>query len=224
MRNLGIPELQLDVAHAGGGGGVGHRAARRRRGRRRARRTPCSCTARSTSARGGGSVSPTAAVTRRRERVNWYLPYGLDTPAKMYALVVPALHAALRRHQRRLRPLHGRGPQARGDQPERVVLRAADHARGPPGVALDRRADAAAPRLLPGERRRRRDGRDERRAGRDLPQPAVRIAAAVQRARRAATSCSTTTTPISPTSPRPRRCATQLCDARGLRPTTSTSR
>ena len=49
----------------------------------------------------------------------------------------------------------GRRPPARRDQPRGVVLRAADHARGPPGVALDRRAAAPA-RLLPGERRRGR--------------------------------------------------------------------
>ena len=34
----------------------------------------------------------------------------------------------------------GRRPQARGHQPEGLVLRAADHARGPPGQPLDRRA------------------------------------------------------------------------------------
>ena len=67
----------------------------------------------------------------------------------------------------------GRRPRARGDEPRRVVLRAADHPRRPPGVALDRRAGAAAARLLPGERRRRRARRDVGRAG-ARPAPAGR--------------------------------------------------
>ena len=37
--------------------------------------------------------------------------------------------------------------------PERPLLRAADHPRGPPGLALDRRAVHPAVRLLPGDRR-----------------------------------------------------------------------
>ena len=61
---------------------------------------------------------------------------------------------------------------ARRDQSRRLVLRAADHARGPPGVAVDRRARAAAARLLPGERRRRRDRRDLGRTG-ARPAPAA---------------------------------------------------
>ena len=47
-----------------------------------------------------------------------------------------------------------------------LVLRTADHTGGPPGVAVDHRARAAAARLLPGERRRRRAGRDVERSGR----------------------------------------------------------
>ena len=68
--------------------------------------------------------------------------------------LVPALHARVRREERRLRPLHRRRAQARGDQPRGVVLPAPDHARRPPGVAVDRRAHPAQARLLPGERRR----------------------------------------------------------------------
>src|SRR5664280_1756902 len=63
-----------------------------------------------------------------------------------------------------LPPRHGcdlRGPgpggggrsQARGHQSQGVVLREADHPRGAPGVAVDRRTPAP-PRLLPGDRRR----------------------------------------------------------------------
>ena len=81
----------------------------------------------------------------------------------------PPLHGDVRRDQRRLRHDRGRRPRARRDEPRRVVLRTADHARRPPGVALDRRAGAAAARLLPGERRRRRAGRD---VGRARPRPA----------------------------------------------------
>ena len=75
--------------------------------------------------------------------------------------------------QRRLRALHRRRPQVRGHQPERLVLQAADHPRGPPELAVDRRADPAAARLLPGERRRRGPGRHQRRAGAG-PAPAAR--------------------------------------------------
>ncbi len=46
--------------------------------------------------------------------------------------VRPALHARVRRHQRGLRPDRRRRPPARGHQPQGLVLRAADHARGPP--------------------------------------------------------------------------------------------
>ena len=36
---------------------------------------------------------------------NWYRPYGLDTPAKMYSLWFQRYMHRLRPHQRRLRPL-----------------------------------------------------------------------------------------------------------------------
>ena len=75
------------------------------------------------------------------------------------------LHARVRRHLGRLRRRGRRRPQARRHQPGRVLLRPADHARGPPGVPDDRRPAAAA-RLLPGERRRGGDRGDLARAGR----------------------------------------------------------
>ena len=77
----------------------------------------------------------------------------------------PAVHVDLRRHQRGLRQDLGRRPRPRGAQSRRVVLRAADHARGPPELAMGHRTRAAAARLLPGERRRRRVGRHQRRTG-----------------------------------------------------------
>ena len=76
----------------------------------------------------------------------------------------PPVHARLRRDQRRLRGGRRGRPQARRDQPERLVLPAADHAGRAPGLPLDHRAAAAA-RLLPGKRRRRRDRRDQRGTG-----------------------------------------------------------
>ena len=70
-----------------------------------------------------------------------------------------AVHVDLRRHQRGFRQDLRRRPRPRGAQSRRLVLRAADHARGPPELALGHRTRAAAARLLPGKRRRRRVGR-----------------------------------------------------------------
>ena len=129
---------------------------------RRAPPTRSSCTARSTSGRGDASVSRIAENNQSRVTPpgwNWYLPFGLDTPAKMYSLW----------YQRYMYKYgvtnedFGRYPvvarKHAATNPAAVLLPAADHARGPPGVALDRRADPAQARLLPGERRRRRAGR-----------------------------------------------------------------
>ena len=98
---------------------------------------------------------------------------GCMTPAAWVAPARAPLHGDVRRDERGLRAHRGRRPDARRDQSRRVVLRAADHARGPPGLALDRRARAAAARLLPGERRRRRARRDLGRT-RARPAPAAR--------------------------------------------------
>ena len=174
MRNLGVAEITLVVAHA----------RRRRAAPARpcstpsprstpGRRTPCSCTARSTSGRGTASASRTPGPMGPAP-LDWYPTFGIDTPAKMYALW-------FRRYMHEYGVTNedfGRytvvGASLRGHQPQGVVLRAADHARGPPGVAVDRRAGAAAARLLPGERRRRRVRRDAGRAGRDVDQPVAR--------------------------------------------------
>src|SRR5262249_62042226 len=63
-------------------------------------------------------------------------------------LVGRALRAPLpprvRRDDGGLRARLGRLPQARRDQPRGLVLPAPDHARGPPELALDRRAAAPA--------------------------------------------------------------------------------
>ena len=85
MRCLGIPELRYWSRTPHGGAGRAHDgAARVARGARRARRRRCWSTARSTSVRAAASASPTRRVTP--PGWNWYLPFGLDTPAKTYAL------------------------------------------------------------------------------------------------------------------------------------------
>ena len=139
--------------------------------------------------------------------------------------LVPALHAHLRRHQRGLRPLPGRRPQARGDQPGRVLLPAAPHARGPPGVALDRRAHPAQARLLPGERRRRRAWWS--RAWTAPATSRTRPCASPPRPRRTcatARRCSTTTSATAPRSRKRRGWAGSSTRRPASRPTTSTWR
>ena len=100
-------------------------------------------------------------------------PYGVLTPASWMALNADALHAHIRRDQRRLRAGRRAAPGVRGDESRRLGLRAADRPRGPPGLALDRRAVHPHVRLLPGDRRlgrarhhrrrtRRRDCRNRR--------------------------------------------------------------
>ena len=114
------------------------------------------------------AVAPPLRPTARpgpwaRAPLDWYFNFGIDTPAQMYSLW-------FRRYMDEFGATNedfGRytvvGPSLRRHQPERVVLRASDHARRPPGVALDRGAGAPALRLLPGERRRSRARRDARR-------------------------------------------------------------
>ena len=165
MRNLGIGASHVVVAHAGRRHGrVRGGAAGGRGSRHRASRTTCSCTAPSTNGPATATGSRTAAGGPPPARLVPQLRHrhaGEDVRA-----LVPSLHARLRRDQRGLRPLHRVGPSLRGDQPEGVVLRPPDHARRPPGVALDRRAGAPPLRLLPGERRRCRARRDPRRSRR----------------------------------------------------------
>ena len=170
---------------------------------------------------------PNAPARRPRRPIGNYVPAvrarhaGEDVRA-----LVPALHARVRRDQRGLRPLHGRRPQARGDQPERVVLRAADHARGPPGVALDRRARAAPARLLPGERRRRRaGGHHAPSAPATCRSPAVRIAARSPRRTSATGNVMTTTTATTSREFPEAKCARRpaLRAGRASGPTTSTT-
>ena len=118
--------------------------------------TSSSSTGPSTSGPGMRFGSVGGELTTMPPWLSWYAPFGLLTPASWVAVHARRYMHDVRRDQRGLRP-HRRGrPHARGDQPRRLVLRATDHDRGPPGVALGRRAGAPPPRLLPGERRRRR--------------------------------------------------------------------
>ena len=164
MRNLGIERDHWWSRTPGGGvGRVRHRAARGRRGDvgrgERGARVP----------RVQRAVAAAASASRTprpmgRAPLDWYSTFGIDTPAKMYSLWFRRYMHAYGVTNEDFGRYTVVGPPLRGHQPERVVLRAADHARRPPGVALDRRAGAAAARLLPGERRRRRARRHARRA------------------------------------------------------------
>ena len=167
-RELGIPELNFfSRIHYGGGAACGDRAAgrdgggdrrRRRRGRYRAfnersghrfgqvsPRPPAQST--SSGVDNGWSTTRWASPPRRR-RWPWS-PGGTCTTTA-----------------RRARTSAGsRWPTASTPRPTRTRgSTAADHPRGAPGVALGRRAAAPA-RLLPGERRRGRAGRHQRRTG-----------------------------------------------------------
>ena len=154
----------------GGGASAGDRHAGRDGGRDRHRR--------------GGRLLPGVqrafghALREHRRRawaaalplwLSWYAPYGLLSPAGWVGL-----------HARRYMETYGVTNEDFGriavvdrahaaTNPGGVVLRAADHHRGPSGVALDRRAGAPTPRLLPGERRR---GGARRDVGRTRPGPA----------------------------------------------------
>ena len=95
---------------------------------------------------------------------SWSYPMGLGTPAAWVAMIARRYMHVYGATSADFGAGRGGRPQARGHEPERVLLRQADHAGRAPGLALDRRAAAPA-RLLPGERRRRGDRRHERRAG-----------------------------------------------------------
>ena len=58
----------------------------------------------------GSALRPTERRGHGAAGSNWYLPFGLDTPAKIYSLWFQRYMHELRRDQRRLRPLHGRRP------------------------------------------------------------------------------------------------------------------
>ena len=116
-----------------------------------------------------GRPSPTAESAH----FGWYAPFGLLTPAAWVAMFAQRyMHEYGATSEDFGRVVGGR-PQARGHQPDAWFYEQPDHARGPPELALDRRAAAPA-RLLPGERRRRG-------ARRDLPRAGARPAAEARR-------------------------------------------
>ena len=80
---------------------------------------------------------------------------GADDAGQLGGHVHHALHARVRRHERRPRPGGDLDPKARRQQPPRLLLRPAAHPRGSPELALDRGAVSPL-RLLPGDRRRLR--------------------------------------------------------------------
>ena len=85
MRSVGIQEVRWTSRTPFGGGGASRRSfSTLRRPWPQARPRPSWSTARSTSARGGASASPTQPGPA--PGMTWTLPYGLDTPAKMYSL------------------------------------------------------------------------------------------------------------------------------------------
>ncbi len=103
----------------------------------------------------------------------WYAPVGLFDPGPVGGHGRPALPAHGRRHLRGPGPGGGGRPASRRRQPQGLVLREADHPRGPSGVAVDRRA-APSPRLLPGDRWRAGPGGHLPRAGPGPPDRAGR--------------------------------------------------
>ena len=119
---------------------------------------------------------------------NWYLPFGLDTPAKIYSLTF-----------QRYMDRYGLTNEDFG----RYTVVARKHAATNPNawfyqrpitlddhqsLALDRGADPAAARLLPGERRRRRH-RDH--LGRTSPRPGA-AGGAHRECRRQSPACTAT--------------------------------
>ena len=196
---------------------------------RRARPTRSSSTARSTSARGGASASRSPRTTSRASMPpgwNWYLPFGLDTPAKVYALwyqrymhrtasptrtsacypVVARKHAATNPdawfyYQRRSR---SRTTRSRGGSSSRSCACS----------TAARRATAASRSSSPAWSGRATCRSDP-----------VRVAAATPGVTCAtATRCSTTTAATSPASRRRRSSGGSSTRPPGSRPTTSTWR
>ena len=186
MRTLGIPALGYSgrVPHGGGAaaGTILHAASAIAAGA--ADVVVCY---RALNARSGRRFGRARATTEEPVRgtgwnhTNWMLPFGVMSPMATLSLnLLPYMEAA-RLHEPRLRRVLGRDPRLRVAQPERVVLREADHDRRSPELTVDRRAGAAPPRLLPGERRRRRGRRHERGSARATASRVARSCSAPRR-------------------------------------------
>ncbi len=111
---------------------------------------------------------------------SWSYPMGLGTPAAMVAMFARRYmheYGATSEDFGRVAVIDRKHAAT---NPARVVPQPADHPRRPPVVALDRRT-APAPRLLPGERRRRRARRHlAPNAPAHLPQKPAIVKAAAQ--------------------------------------------
>ena len=174
------------------------RGGRRERRGRRGRRLP-------------GDPGPVRrhAVRRRRRRhrrptsahsgttaMQWCMPFGVLTPASWMALNATRYMHAYGVTERRLRAGGRPAARLRRHQPAAWGYRAADHPRGPPGVALDRRALHPALRLLPGDRRLGRPRHHQpASAPPTLPSRPVMIAAAAAPGSSSRRSPPTTTAP-----------------------------
>ena len=102
----------------------------------------------------------------------WYSPHGLLTPAQWVAMFARRYMHEYGATSEDFGRVAVADRKHAATNPEAWFYEQADHARGPPGVALDRRAVAPA-RLLPGERRRPGARRDEPSSARATsPRPA----------------------------------------------------
>ena len=92
----------------------------------------------------GASYLPPPMPSAALATFGWTVPFGLATPASWVAMAARRYMHDFGATQRGFRPCHGGWPPHGGDKPEGLVLPAADHARGSPEVALDRRAAAGS--------------------------------------------------------------------------------
>ena len=94
-------------------------------------------------------------------------PHGLSTPAAQVAMIAKRYMHLSGATSRDFGAMSVADRKHAANNPEGVLLREADHHRGSPEFAVDRRAAAAAG-LLSGDRRRGGDRGDVRGAGQDL--------------------------------------------------------
>ena len=160
VRSVGFREIGFSsrVPYGGGGpwGRLLHAAQRGRERRRRRRRRlpePPGPVGRDPVRWRQDRAEPRRRATPAPPAMQWCMPHGVLTPASWMALNSTRYMHQYGVHQRRHRPRRRAAAGLCGHQPERVVVQAADHPRGPPGVAVDRRAVHPPVGLLPGDRR-----------------------------------------------------------------------
>ena len=101
--------------------------------------------------------------TAEEVHFGWHSPFGLLTPASWVAMNAQRYMHEYGATSEDFGRVAVADRKHAATNPKAWFYEQADHARGPPALALDRRAAAPA-RLLPGERRRRGGGRDVARA------------------------------------------------------------